>query len=64
MQTPDKDWRLGLCAGAGIGIAVLVVPRAFVIDPGILVASILAIPGFLAGLVVYSFLFLRRPSYG
>lgn len=63
MQTPDKDWRLWACVGAGVGGAVIFVPRVFgVTYLGLLGTAFLAAIGLFAGLGAYSFLFLRRPQ--
>lgn len=60
MRTPDKDWRLPVCAGLGIGIAVFFIPELFGLNHfGILGTVLMAVAGFLAGLVAYSFLFMR-----
>ena len=62
MRTPDKDWRLALCVGSGVGIAVLVVPRLLgFAELGTLATVLLAACGFLMGLVAYS-LFFCRPA--
>ena len=63
MLTPDKDWRLWACVGAGVGGAVFFVPRLFgVAYFGILGTAFLAVIGLFAGLVAYSVLFLRHPQ--
>lgn len=61
IQTPDRDWRLGLCAGAGAGLGALVVPKLLGLGHlGMLVIGPLTVLGFLIGFAAYSFFFIRR----
>jgi len=61
MWTPDKDWRLGICAGGGMGLFIFIVPGLFgIVHLGILGTVLMAIVGFMAGPFAYSVLFLRR----
>ncbi len=59
MWTPDKDWRLGICAGVGMGLFIFIVPGLFgIVHLGILGIVLMAVVGFMAGLIAYSVLFL------